>query len=155
MGGLSRPTDCMRARSSKVGNVGQQPFDRGNCTASITRSHQREAFNAHAAERAERKGSGGSLRAGSQWHMALQRTPRAGTVLPDLRGEGRSLRATWHQDQQVVVLSLWRNNVCVGSFRLAADEVPDLIATLRLGLDQAYDTARERVERLERPSQAG
>ena len=87
--------------------------------------------------------------------MALQRTPRTGMVLPDVRGDGRVLRATWHQEHEVVVLSLWRNNVCVSTFRLAADEVPDLIALLRHGLDEAYDAARERVERLERPSQAG
>ena len=41
------------------------------------------------------------------------------------------------------------------TFRLAADEVPDLIALLRHGLDEGYDAARERVERLERPYQAG
>ncbi|MDZ5661482.1 hypothetical protein SFC79_06865 [Nocardioides sp. S-58] len=87
--------------------------------------------------------------------MAPQRTPRTGTVFLDPRGDGRSLRATWHQEQQVVVLSLWRDNVCAGTFRLAADEAPDLIAVLRQGLDEAYDAARERVERLERPSQAG
>lgn len=87
--------------------------------------------------------------------MALQRAPRTGTVFPDPRGDGRALRATWHQEQQVVVLSLWRNNVCVSTFRLAADEVPDLIALLRHGLDEVYEAARERVERLERPSQAG
>ena len=39
------------------------------------------------------------------------------------------------------MLSLWRDNVCAGSFRLAVDEVPDLIALLRAGLDQAYDVA--------------
>ncbi|MEO7268165.1 MAG: hypothetical protein ABIW49_03035 [Knoellia sp.] len=87
--------------------------------------------------------------------MALQRTPRTGTVFPDIRGDGRALRATWHQEQQVVVLSLWRNNVCVSTFRLAADEVPDLIALLRHGLDEGYAAARERIERLERPSKAG
>lgn len=54
-----------------------------------------------------------------------------------------------------MVLSLWRDNVCAGTFRLAADEVPDLISILRTGLDVAYDAARERVERVERPSQAG
>ena len=90
--------------------------------------------------------------------MALPRIPCTGTVFPDTRGDGRSLRATWHQGRQVVVLSLWRNNVCVSTFRLAADEVPDLIALLRHGLDEGYDAARERVERverLERPSKAG
>ena len=54
-----------------------------------------------------------------------------------------------------MVLSLWRDNVCAGTFRLAADEVPDLIALLRQGLDQAYDTARDRVQRVERPTRAG
>ena len=53
------------------------------------------------------------------------------------------------------MLSLWRNNVCISTFRLAADEVPDLIAMLRNGLDESYDVARERVERLERPYRAG
>ena len=92
---------------------------------------------------------------GSEWRMAQPRTPRTGSVFLDPRGEDRSLRVTWHQDAQLVVLSLWRDNVCAGTFRLSADEVPDLIALLRQGLDQAYDAARERVERVERPSQAG
>ena len=87
--------------------------------------------------------------------MAHQRTPRTGAVFLDPRGEDRSLRVTWHQEAQLVVLSRWRDHVCAGTFRLAADEVPDLIAFLRTGLDQAYDAARERVERVERPSRAG
>lgn len=87
--------------------------------------------------------------------MAQPRIPRTGEVFLDPRGEDRSLRVTWHQDAQLVVLSLWRSNVCAGTFRLGADEVPDLIAMLRAGLDQAYDAARERVERVERPSRAG
>jgi hypothetical protein len=90
--------------------------------------------------------------------MALQRAPSTGSIFRDLRGDGRLLRATWHQERQVVVLSLWRDNVCVSTFRLAADEVPDLIALLCHGLDEAYDAARERVERVEhhrRPVQAG
>lgn len=79
--------------------------------------------------------------------MAQQRTQRTGAVFLDPRGEDRSLRVTWHQESLLVVLSLWRDNVCAGTFRLAADEVPDLIALLRNGLDQSYDAARERVER--------
>ena len=87
--------------------------------------------------------------------MAQQRLPRTREVFLDPRGDHRSLRVTGHQESQLVVLSLWRDNVCAGTFRLAADEVPDLIAFLRTGLNQAYDAARERVERVERPSQAG
>ncbi|RYB94134.1 hypothetical protein EUA93_07120 [Nocardioides oleivorans] len=87
--------------------------------------------------------------------MAQQHPPRTGGVFLDPRGEDRSLRVTWHQDSQLVVLSLWRDNVCAGTFRLAADEVPDLIGLLRQGLDEAYDSARDRVARVERPSRAG
>jgi hypothetical protein len=87
--------------------------------------------------------------------MDQQRTPRTGTVFLDPRGADRSLRVTWHHDRQLVVLSLWRDNVCAGTFRLAADEVPDLISLLRRGLDDAYDAARERVERTDRSSEAG
>ena len=43
-----------------------------------------------------------------------------------------------------VVLSLWRENVCIGSFRLTVDEVPQLIELLRAGLDTAYAVARTR-----------
>jgi hypothetical protein len=51
---------------------------------------------------------------------------------------------SWHQEADLVVLSLWRDNVCAGSFRLAVDEVPRLIELLRAGLDTAYDVALRR-----------
>ena len=61
----------------------------------------------------------------------------------DARGRGRALRATWHLDRTtdgepdpIVVLSLWRDNVCTASFRLRRAEVPGLIAFLADGLDQ-------------------
>jgi len=76
--------------------------------------------------------------------------PPTGSVLVDARGGDRSLRVTWHHESQVVVLSLWRANVCTGTFRLDIDEVPEVIAMLRAGLDQAYDAARDRVERADR-----
>ena len=81
--------------------------------------------------------------------------PASGEIFLDARGADRALRVSWHYDTDMVVLSLWRDNVCAGTFRLGADEVPDLIALLRQGLDEAYDVARERVERLDRPSEAG
>ena len=81
--------------------------------------------------------------------------PETGAIYLDARGGDRVLRVSWHAEADCVVLSLWRDNVCAGTFRLAADEVPDLIAQLRQGLDDAYDAARERVERLDRPVQAG
>ncbi len=68
--------------------------------------------------------------------------PATGEVFLDARGDGRGLRVSWHPDADVVVLSLWRGGTCAGSFRLPIDEVPDLIAVLRQGLDAAYDHHR-------------
>ena len=72
---------------------------------------------------------------------AARPLPQTGSIFLDSRGGDRALRVSWHHDAGMVVLSLWRDNVCTGSFRLAVDEVPELIALLRSGLDQAYDVA--------------
>ena len=69
--------------------------------------------------------------------------PAVGEVFLDARGDGRALRVSWHPDAGVVVLSLWRGQVCAGSFRLATEEVPALVDLLRDGLDRAYDGARQ------------
>lgn len=70
--------------------------------------------------------------------------PGTGSVHLDARGSDRALRVSWHTEAGVVILSLWRDNVCSGSFRLAAHEVPELIETLRAGLDAAYRHAPTR-----------
>ncbi|MFC4785758.1 hypothetical protein ACT8ZV_14865 [Nocardioides sp. MAHUQ-72] len=67
--------------------------------------------------------------------------PETGSIFLDARGGDRALRVSWHHESGLVVLSLWRDNVCSGSFRLAVDEVPDLIDLLRAGLDSAYDVS--------------
>ncbi|WP_110180920.1 hypothetical protein [Nocardioides solisilvae] len=82
--------------------------------------------------------------------MAVVRPlPPTGSMFFDTRGGGRVLRVSWHQEADVVVLSLWRDNLCTGSFRLTIDEVPVLIETLRSGLDAAYDDATRRAERVD------
>jgi hypothetical protein len=67
--------------------------------------------------------------------------PETGSVFLDTRDHGRALRVSWHPEADVVVLSLWRDNVCSGSFRLPVDDVPDFIEVLRTGLDRAYAVA--------------
>ncbi|NYG59510.1 hypothetical protein BJ980_002433 [Nocardioides daedukensis] len=67
--------------------------------------------------------------------------PQTGSIFVDSRGGGRAMRLSWHHDAGLVVLSLWRENVCAGSFRLGVDEVPELIEALRSGLDTAYSLA--------------
>ncbi len=65
-----------------------------------------------------------------------------GAIFLDSRGGERALRVSWHQEADVCVLSLWRDNVCAATFRLAIDEVPDLIALLREGLDLSFASTR-------------
>ena len=47
------------------------------------------------------------------------------------------------------MLSLWREDVCAGSFRLSVEEVPALIELLRAGLARSYEQARDALS--ERP----
>lgn len=82
--------------------------------------------------------------------MAVVRPlPPSGSMFFDTRGGGRALRVSWHQEADVVVLSLWRDNLCTGSFRLTVEEVPALIEVLRAGLDRAYDDATQRVAQVD------
>ena len=76
---------------------------------------------------------------------AVRPLPETGSIYLDARGGDRALRVTWHHESGLVVLSLWRENVCAGSFRLAIDDVPALIDLLREGLVRSYESARDRL----------
>jgi hypothetical protein len=79
--------------------------------------------------------------------MVAGARPTETTIFVDPRGGDRALRVTWHHDVAdvpdalaaggLVVISLWRANLCVGSFRLEAHEVPDLVHALTKGLAPA------------------
>jgi hypothetical protein len=60
--------------------------------------------------------------------------PAHGEILPDARGGGRWIRVTWHQEADVVVLSLWRGGTCVGTARVARADVPVMVGALIDGL---------------------
>ena len=77
---------------------------------------------------------------------AVRPLPELGSIYLDARGSERALRVTWHHEAGLVVLSLWRENVCAGSFRLGIDEVPALIELLRTGLVRSYEDARDRLD---------
>ncbi len=74
--------------------------------------------------------------------MQASPLPAAGEVFADARGPERALRVSWHAEADTVVLSLWRNGVCAGTFRLSLDDVPDLVSVLRGGLRTGYDHHR-------------
>ena len=60
--------------------------------------------------------------------------PQQVGVFFDPRDEGRFLRVSFHPEADVFVLSWWRDETCLGTFRLAADEAPRLIHALTTGL---------------------
>ena len=49
-------------------------------------------------------------------------------LFADVRG--RSLRASWHPEVGVVVLSIWEREVCIGTFHLAITDAGRLSAML-------------------------
>ena len=61
---------------------------------------------------------------------AVRPLPRTGSIFLDARGDERALRVSWHEEADLVVVSLWRDDVCSGTFRLSGDEVPELVDTL-------------------------
>ncbi|MGF7236823.1 MAG: hypothetical protein ACQSGP_17945 [Frankia sp.] len=64
-------------------------------------------------------------------------------VLVDRRGAG--LRVTWHPEAEICVLSIWRGDVCVGTFRLPIGEVADLSGFLSSVLsDWSLDVLADR-----------
>jgi hypothetical protein len=60
--------------------------------------------------------------------------PVRGEVVVDARGGGRALRVSWHPEHGVVVLSVWRGHVCVGTVQVDKEEVPHLVDVLVRGL---------------------
>jgi hypothetical protein len=59
--------------------------------------------------------------------------------LPDARGHGATLRVTRHPEQNKVVLSHWRDGVCVASTPIELTEVSALIGVLADALSDAID----------------
>ena len=61
--------------------------------------------------------------------------PLPGAVaLPDVRGEHRAMQVTWHERDNVFVVSMWRSGCCVASVHLAPAEAAALIGALADGL---------------------
>ncbi|WP_328476217.1 hypothetical protein OHA21_21330 [Actinoplanes sp. NBC_00393] len=56
--------------------------------------------------------------------------PAVGDLFTDMRGDDRRMRVSYHEARGAVVVSLWADTVCRGTFQLATDEVPRLVALL-------------------------
>ena len=55
----------------------------------------------------------------------------------DERGTG--LRVTWHPERDLVVLSVWQDDRCVGTFRMSVQDVPRLSGLLAAALGDWVD----------------
>ncbi|MCL3862250.1 hypothetical protein [Actinotalea sp. K2] len=58
----------------------------------------------------------------------------ATTAISDVRGQHRALQVTWHEDDDVFVVSVWRFGRCTATVRLAPADAAALISTLADGL---------------------
>ena len=65
--------------------------------------------------------------------MSVLPLPPRGEWFGDARDGERALRVSWHAERGVVVLSLWRQDACVGTARLTPAEAARLIGTLADG----------------------
>ena len=63
--------------------------------------------------------------------------------LPDARDNDQYLRATWHPDTAVVVMSHWVGDVCVASTPVGVAQLSTLINLLVAALHEAANTAAE------------
>jgi hypothetical protein len=58
----------------------------------------------------------------------VRELPTRRDVFIDQRGAG--LRVTWHPERDMVVLSVWHEDRCAGTFRMPIQEVPRLSGLL-------------------------
>jgi hypothetical protein len=71
--------------------------------------------------------------------------PVNGVVCLDQRDAGRTLRVSWHHELGAVVLSIWRDNLCVATSQVNTHDVPALVNALVAGLAGApAEQARDR-----------
>lgn len=69
--------------------------------------------------------------------MTVSPLPRHGIALVGRGQAGRSLRVSTHGRSGQAVLSIWQDDVCRATVRLAPDDVADLIAALASALADA------------------
>jgi hypothetical protein len=73
-------------------------------------------------------------------------------TVPDARGQGAVLRVTGHLEQRKVVLSHWRDGLCVASTPVELGEVPALIGVLADALGEAVESGGHPPAAAARPS---
>jgi hypothetical protein len=68
--------------------------------------------------------------------MGERPSKRHRVFIEDARRNGSYLRATWHPDRRIFVLSTWDEDVCTGAVRLPATEAAELVGLFADGLGE-------------------
>jgi hypothetical protein len=68
--------------------------------------------------------------------MTVSPLPRQGSTLLGRDKAGRRLRVSSHPDAGRVVLSIWQDDICRATLRLAEEDVPELVKMLSSSLVQ-------------------
>jgi hypothetical protein len=66
--------------------------------------------------------------------MTISPLPRHGSTLLGRDTAGRRLRVSSHPDAGRVVLSIWQDDICRATLRLAEEDVPELVRMLSASL---------------------
>ena len=69
--------------------------------------------------------------------MTISPLPRRGSTLLGRDAAGRRLRVSSHPDAGRVVLSIWQDDICRATLRLAEEDVPELVKMLSSSLVQS------------------
>lgn len=77
--------------------------------------------------------------------MFVTPVPRLGDVVVGRDGVGRVLRVSAHPSSGRVVLSIWQDGACMGTVRLAREDV-DALATMLGGLGAVLDGGYDRAQ---------
>lgn len=62
--------------------------------------------------------------------MFVAPVPSQGDIFVGRDTAGRTLRVSAHPELDRVVLSIWQEGRCMGTLRLASEDIPDLVRTL-------------------------
>lgn len=68
--------------------------------------------------------------------MTVSPLPLRGSTMLGRDAAGRRLRVSAHPEAERVVLSIWQDDVCRATFRLAEEDIPELVKMLTLTLVQ-------------------
>lgn len=71
--------------------------------------------------------------------MGERSAKRRRVLVEDVRRNGGYLRATWHPDRRVFVLSTWDGDVCTGAVQLPAADAAELVGLVADGLADLAD----------------